>query len=601
MKKIYALLTAFVLTIAATGQTLNVKVGNVTYQFPATQAGEMNYSNGKTLTIMGKLFTLTDIEAITADDTSVKDNTVAVAYNGTTATVTIAGNVAQYVDATVSGAHVAINQTNTADIDDDEITYTISGTSEDGSFALDGSYKCSIQLAGVTLTNPNGSAININNKKRIQISAKKDTDNTLADGAAGSQKACIYSKGQLQLQGNGRLDVVGNAAHAIKSGDYISVKNLTLNIASAAKDGISCNKYFQMKSGNVTIQGVGDDGIQVELEADDETTAETEGHEDENSGNIYIEDGTLVITVPATAAGGKCLKAREQIAERIRDKVSATRRQGKFVGGTPPFGYRAENRKLVIQEDDAKILRRIFDRYLEIQSPKQIAAELNADGIRTRRGMPWTTSHIYRQLNSRACIGEVEYKGEVFQGEHEAIIDRARWDEAQRLLAQNSPVEKGAKKERESIKAPLKGLLKCGHCGCSMLPHYARKKDGRRYYYYICMRETKRSEHVCPVHRVPGGDMERLVMDELGAMFKSPSFRHLLTDREGLDADEVARQLADTSKFWDGLYPAERQRLMRLLVEKAVVFKDSLEIEIKTSGMKKLYEEMANGEVCSAE
>ena len=292
---------------------------------------------------------------------------------------------------------------------------------------------------------------------------------------------------------------------------------------------------------------------------------------------------------------------REQIAERIRDKVSATRRQGKFVGGTPPFGYRAENRKLVIQEDDAKILRRIFDRYLEIQSPKQIAAELNADGIRTRRGMPWTTSHIYRQLNSRACIGEVEYKGEVFQGEHEAIIDRARWDEAQRLLAQNSPVEKGAKKERESIKAPLKGLLKCGHCGCSMLPHYARKKDGRRYYYYICMRETKRSEHSCPVHRVPGGDMERLVMDELGAMFKSPSFRHLLTDREGLDADEVARQLADTSKFWDGLYPAERQRLMRLLVEKAVVFKDSLEIEIKTSGMKKLYEEMANGEVCSAE
>ena len=188
MKKIYALLTAFVLTIAATGQTLNVTVGNVNYLFPATQAGEMNYSNGTMLTIMGKTFTLADIDVITVDNTSVKDNTVTVVYNGTTATVAIAGNVAQYVDATVDGAHVAINQTNTTDIDGDEITYIMSGTSEDGSLALDGNYKCSIQLAGVTLTNPNGGAININNKKRIQISAKKDTDNSLTDGAAGSQR-----------------------------------------------------------------------------------------------------------------------------------------------------------------------------------------------------------------------------------------------------------------------------------------------------------------------------------------------------------------------------------------------------------------------------
>ena len=309
MKKIYSLIIAFVLTIAAQAQTLNIETSSVTYQFPATQAGEMTYANGTTITVMGRTFILADITKMYIDTTSVTSNSVNINYYGTTASVTIAGNVAPYVSATVSGAHVSINQTNTADINDDEITYTLSGTTTDGSLTIDGSYKCKVQLAGLTLTNPNGAAITINNKKRIQLSVKKETENTLNDGANGSQKACIYSKGQLQLQGNGTLNVTGNTAHAIKSGDYITVKNLTLNILSAVKDGISCNKYFQMKSGNVTLKTLGDDGIQADLESDDETTAETDGHEDENSGNLYVEGGTLSITIPTTAAGGKCLKA----------------------------------------------------------------------------------------------------------------------------------------------------------------------------------------------------------------------------------------------------------------------------------------------------
>ncbi|MBO4215517.1 MAG: carbohydrate-binding domain-containing protein, partial [Bacteroidaceae bacterium] len=247
MKKVAAFLTALVLTISATGQTLNVKVGSVTYQFPASQTGEMTYQAGKTLTIMGKTFSLDDIDEMTIDDSSVKDNNVDIAYDGSTAQITVAGNVAQYVDASVNKAHVTINQTNTSDVDDDEITYVMSGSSSDGSFSLDGSYKCTLQLAGLTLTNPSGAVIDIANKKRIQLSVKKETENVLTDGAGGAQKGCIYSKGQLQLQGNGTLTVTGKTAHAVKSGDYITVKNLTLNIRSAAKDGISCNKYFQMK------------------------------------------------------------------------------------------------------------------------------------------------------------------------------------------------------------------------------------------------------------------------------------------------------------------------------------------------------------------
>ena len=294
MKKIYSLLTALVLTIAAGAQTLNVTVGSVTYQFPASQTGEMTYADGQTLTIMGKTFTLSDITSMNVDNSKVTSNQVAVSYDGTSATVTVAGNVAQYVSPTVSGAHVTIAQSNTDAVDGDEITYVLSGSSDDGELSLSGSYKCTLSLAGLTLTNPAGAAINITNGKRIQVSAKKNTVNTLTDGANGSQKACLYSKGQIQLQGNGTLNVVGKTKHAIKSGDYITVKNLTLNITSAVGDGINCNAYFQMKSGTVNISGVGDEGIQCELDGTT-STGQTTDHEDEDSGNIYIEGGTLVV------------------------------------------------------------------------------------------------------------------------------------------------------------------------------------------------------------------------------------------------------------------------------------------------------------------
>jgi hypothetical protein len=306
MKKAFAFLTALMLTIAATGQTLNVRMGSVNYQFPASQTGDMTYTDGSTVTIMGKTFTLADIDGMTVDNTAVESNSVAVSYNGTTATVTVAGNVAQYVTPTVSGAHVTIEQTNTDDIDGDEITYTLAGTSTDGEFALSGSYKCTVSLAGLTLTNPAGAAINIANGKRIQISAKKNTVNTLTDGANGEQKACLYSKGQIQLQGNGTLNIIGNTKHAIKSGDYITVKNLTLNITKAVGDGISCNEYFLMESGSVSISGVGDDGIQCDLDGTT-STGETANHADEDSGNIYLQGGNLAVST--TAIGSKGVKA----------------------------------------------------------------------------------------------------------------------------------------------------------------------------------------------------------------------------------------------------------------------------------------------------
>ena len=307
MKKIFLFLAAFSVILPFQAQTLNVTTSDgVTYKFPAARTGDMVYNQGTSLTIMGKTFAVGDIASMSIDNSNVKDNEVSVSYNNKSASVTVAGNVARYVTPSINGAHVSIEQTNTEAVDDDELTYVLSGTTDDGDFSLSGSYKCTISLAGLTMTNQSGAAINVANGKRIQISAKRDTENTLSDCSGGSQKACIYSKGQIQLQGNGVLNVVGKTKHAIKSGDYISVKNLTLNITSAVGDGVNCEEYLLVKSGTVNICGVGDDGIQCDLGGSVASPAVDDDHTDEDTGNIYLEGGTLSVTADSLAA--KCVK-----------------------------------------------------------------------------------------------------------------------------------------------------------------------------------------------------------------------------------------------------------------------------------------------------
>ncbi len=299
MRKTF-LLSALALA-AVTGlsaQTLNVVVGNVTYAVPSSQAGDMTYSNGETLTVMGKTLNVSDITKMYVDESEVTDNNVSVVYDGTTATVTVAGNVAKYVDASVTGAHVSIEQS--SDVSDDtcgEITYKLSGSSTDGAFAMSGSYKASIELNGLTLTNPSGAALDIQNGKRIDLSVKKGTENTLTDASSGSQKGCIVCKGHLEMKGKGVLNVYGNTAHAIYAKEYVEMKNCTVNVLAAVKDGINCNQYFLLESGELNVSGVADDGVQVSYKDDTDREAE-------DTGSLTITGGTVNISVIGTATKG---------------------------------------------------------------------------------------------------------------------------------------------------------------------------------------------------------------------------------------------------------------------------------------------------------
>ena len=248
---------------------------------------------------------------------SAQNNTVSITYNDSIATVVVSDNIAQYIIPTISGAHVSIVQSSDVST---EIIYTLSGTSNDGEFYMSGSYKATIELNGLTLTNQNpiysGAAMHIENSKRIKVKVATGTTNTLVDAASGSQKGCFYVKGHPEFKEFGTLNVVGNVKHAIKAGEYISVKEATINVTSAVGDGISCNEYFLMESGTINISGTTDDGLQCDIDGD-ASTGMTEEHEDEDSGNIYISGGNININCPGIAAKG--IKAEGDIY--ISDEV----------------------------------------------------------------------------------------------------------------------------------------------------------------------------------------------------------------------------------------------------------------------------------------
>lgn len=299
VKKILFSAAMLSLTLAAHSQNLNISNGPVTYNFPSDITGEIPFE-GESVTVAGRQFNLSEWSQMAVTDVAAEANTVTVEYSDAVSSVLVAGNIAQYVDVEVNGSHVTITQSDlVSETTCGEITYILKGTSYDGSLTLNGSYKSTIELQGLTLTNPSGAALSIQNGKRIAVSAKNGYVNSLTDGS-GSQKGAIDCKGHLELKGKGELNVKGVKSHAIYAKEYVEIKNLTLNITGAVKDGINCGQYFLMESGILNIANTGDDGVQASFKDDVDREAE-------DTGTATISGGSLTVSITADAA--KCLKA----------------------------------------------------------------------------------------------------------------------------------------------------------------------------------------------------------------------------------------------------------------------------------------------------
>src|SRR5512134_179576 len=184
---------------------------------------------------------------------------------------------------------------------------------------------------------------------------------------------------------------------------------------------------------------------------------------------------------------------REVIGERIRDKFAASRRKGMWMGGTPPLGYDVVDRKLVVNETEAELVRLIFKRFLRVGSVTKLALELRRAGHTTkswvtqdgrpRQGKPIDKCALYKIINNRVYLGEAMHKGTSHPGEHAAIIDRATWDKVHAILASNTVAR--SNRSRAQTPALLRGLI-FAPGGHAMTPSHTRK-DGKLYRYYVAI------------------------------------------------------------------------------------------------------------------
>jgi site-specific DNA recombinase len=208
---------------------------------------------------------------------------------------------------------------------------------------------------------------------------------------------------------------------------------------------------------------------------------------------------------------------REVIGERVRDKIAASKRKGIWVGGPVPLGYAAIDKKAIVVPAEAKTVRAIFTRYLELGAVKALAEDLERRGIRTKQrqlkdgriigGVAFGVGGLAHLLKNRFYIGEVVYCGETFRGDHEPILDPALFATVQAKLAAQA-VERRCR--IRGLPALLTGRL-FDEQGRHITPTHTNKK-GVRYSYYVSQ-AALRKQPAGSIGRVPAPELEALVLD----------------------------------------------------------------------------------------
>ena len=281
---------------------------------------------------------------------------------------------------------------------------------------------------------------------------------------------------------------------------------------------------------------------------------------------------------------------REVTGERIRDKIAASKKKGMWMGGLPALGYDVQNRKLVINEQDALTVCHIFRRYVQLRSVRALRAELDGEGIRSKRrvfadgtqvgGQRFSRGALYLMLQNRVYRGEITHKGNAYPGEHQPIVDKALWDEVQAVLAENR-IDRatGSDAKHPSL---LAGMV-FDETGERLTPSHAVKKGTRYRYYVSASLVTGTVKDGSNGRRIPAGNLENLVITRL---------KTFLADRGALldaiqyqcpDAVEQTRLISRARHIADELgtlAPDQTRAILMALLSRVDISSDRVDIGI---------------------
>jgi DNA invertase Pin-like site-specific DNA recombinase len=280
---------------------------------------------------------------------------------------------------------------------------------------------------------------------------------------------------------------------------------------------------------------------------------------------------------------------REVIGERIRDKIAASKKKGMWMGGVPPLGYRVQDRKLVIVDSEAELVRSVFRRYTELGSVRLLKVELEDRGINSKSwpsaagrvigGKPFSRGALYLMLRNRTYRGEIIHKGQSHPGEHPSIIDQPLWDAVQGQIAGNTAARNsGTRTHQPSL---LAGMLFDAE-GNRMTPSYAVKK-GTRYRYLVSRPViTQDQRESSTALRVPAAEIEHLVTSRVRQWLLDPGSIYEATQLPDLSAQRrlIARAV-EIGKSWTEL-PGTRQRaFLTTLIDRIDVTADQIDIHLR--------------------
>lgn len=254
---------------------------------------------------------------------------------------------------------------------------------------------------------------------------------------------------------------------------------------------------------------------------------------------------------------------REVTAERIRDKIAASKARGMWMGGVPPIGYRPDGRSLAIVEEHASVIRRIFERYLALGCVRSATLDLLQEDLRvpcrettTGRaigGGSFSRGQIYKVLTNPTYVAEIHHRGQIHQGNHPPIIDRETWDAVQRLLAGNSRGQRPSKHTRN--RSLLAGRLVDDEGEPLIATHACKGKVRYRYYVSRALQHDPNADSDSGM-RIPAREIEAAVTGRVAEALDDPiaimgSAGFTLHSNELKQTIALAEQLAEQVRAKD--------------------------------------------------